>query len=62
LDLLEKEVKEGNLKAALGLVRLAGLDRLPAPDGPVDPADIEAADAEEQFKRSGRELMARLMK
>jgi hypothetical protein len=62
LALLEQDVEGGNLKAAVAVLRSAGLDRLLPPQGSVDPAEIEAAEVETEFKRSSRTLMAGLMK
>jgi hypothetical protein len=49
----EKAIKEGReLKVAIAILWFASLDHLPAPEGPTDAAEIEAADTVEHALES----------
>jgi hypothetical protein len=58
LALLERAVKEGNLKAAIAVLRSAGLEHLPPPHGSTDPGEIETADKEVDAARALRTVLA----
>jgi transposase-like protein len=60
LALLEQAVKEGNIRAAIAVLRSAGLEHLPPPEGATEPDEIETANKEAEAARANRALMATL--
>jgi hypothetical protein len=54
LDLIERAIGQGDLRAAVAVLRSTGLDHLSAPQGPTDAREIEAADAKAEFKPASR--------
>lgn len=62
LDVLEKAFGEGNLRAALEVLKATGMYGMQKPDGPTDPQDAETAAEERERVRQDRALMASLFK
>jgi transposase-like protein len=60
LDVLESAVANGDLRAALGVLKAAGLHGLEPPEGPIEPQDAEIAMKEEESARSSRIFLASL--
>ena len=58
LDVLETAIDAGSEKAALGLLKAAGLHGLEAPSGPTTVEDAEIAAKQEESARGSRALLA----
>jgi hypothetical protein len=61
LDILEEALKGDNVKAAVEVLKATGMYGLQKPEGSVDPADIEAGEAEAEAARESRSLMASIL-
>jgi hypothetical protein len=60
LDVLEQALKNGNVKAAVEVLKAAGMHGLQKPAGLVDPRDVESAAKEKERARQDRALFAGL--
>ena len=60
LDVLEAALAKGDLRAALGVLKAAGLTGLAPPDGPIHPQDAESGIKEQESARYARGLFASL--
>src|ERR1700677_4187802 len=60
LDVLESAVANGDLRAALGVLKAAGLHGLEPPEGPIEPEDADTAMREQDRARGNRALFAGL--
>ena len=60
LDVVERAIASGDLKAALGVLKAVGLHDLGPPDGPCHPQDAESKIKDEEAARSVRGLFASL--
>jgi transposase-like protein len=58
LDILESAISEGDAKAALGVLRAAGVYDLKRPEGPTSAEDARSAAKDEERARRERSLMA----
>jgi hypothetical protein len=58
LNVLEQSLEHGELRAAVAVVRAAGLHSLSAPEGPVTAEDAETAARERDASRRNRALFA----
>jgi transposase-like protein len=61
LDVLEQALKGGNIKAAIEVLKAAGLHGLQKPEGPTNPQDAESAAKEKERARQDRALFAGLL-
>ena len=61
LDVLEQAVKQGSIKAAIEVLKAAGLYGLQKPEGPTSPRDAETAAKEKERAREDRALLAGLL-
>jgi transposase-like protein len=60
LSVLEQAVERGDLRAAIAILRAAGLHGLPAPQGPVTVEEAETELREREASRRNRALLASL--
>jgi transposase-like protein len=60
LDVVERAIANGDLKAALSVLKAVGLHDLAPPDGPIHPQDVESKIKEEEAVRNERGLFATL--
>jgi hypothetical protein len=60
LDLLEKQIEEGEFRAAIEVLKAAGLHGLQRPSGPTTVEDAESEAKEEDNSRRSRALFASL--
>jgi transposase-like protein len=60
LDVLEQALENGSVKAAVEVLKAAGLHGLQRPSGPVDPLDVENLAKEKERARQDRALFAGL--
>jgi predicted transcriptional regulator len=60
LDVLEQAVKGGSVRAAVEVLKAAGLHSLQRPKGPTNPQDAESAAKEKEHVRQERALFAGL--
>jgi transposase-like protein len=61
LDVLEQALKGGNIKAAIEVLKAAGLHGLQKPEGPTNPQDAESAAKKKERARQDRALFAGLL-
>ena len=61
LDALENAISEGDAKAALGVLKAAGLYDLKRPDGPTSAEDARSAAKDEERARRERALFAGIL-
>jgi hypothetical protein len=61
LDVLEHALKGGNIKAAIEVLKAAGLHGLQKPEGPTNPQDAESAAKKKERARQERALFAGLL-
>jgi transposase-like protein len=61
LDVLEQALKGGNIKAAIEVLKAAGLHGLQKPEGPTNPQDAESAAKKKERARQERALFAGLL-
>ena len=61
LDVLEQALKDGSVRAAIEVLKAAGLHGLQKPDGPTNVQDAESASKEKERARQDRALFAGLL-
>jgi transposase-like protein len=61
LDVLEQALTGGNIKAAIEVLKAAGLHGLQKPEGPTNPQDAESAAKKKERARQDRALFAGLL-